>query len=477
MAEYEAVIGLEIHAQMTTKTKIFCACSTEFGKEPNSNVCPVCSGMPGVLPVMNEKVLEYAVKMGLAVDCEINRKSVFARKNYFYPDLPKGYQTSQFELPICGPGHIDIETSKGAKRIGITRIHMEEDAGKSIHSSSENVSFVDLNRACTPLLEIVSDPDMRSAEEAESYLRTLHCIITYLGICDGNMEQGSFRCDANVSIRPMGQVELGTRSELKNMNSFRNVRKAIEFEIKRQIDLVDDGEKVVQETRLYNADKGTTHTMRGKEEAHDYRYFPCPDLVPMVLKEEWIEAWGSELPELPAARRARLTDALGISDDDARLLVQDKAIADYFEAATKSYSGDSKKVANWTVGELLPWLAENETAVDSCKLSPESLAKLLTLVDGGLISVKIGKDIFADLCQNGADPEAFVKDKGLVQESDSDALGSVVDEVIAENPDEAERLRGGDKKIIGFLMGQIMKKTKGKANPGMVSKMLSDKLS
>ncbi len=477
MVEYEAVIGLEIHAQMTTKTKIFCACSTEFGKDPNTNVCPVCSGMPGVLPVMNEKVLEFAVKMGLAVDCEINRKSVFARKNYFYPDLPKGYQTSQFELPICGPGHIDIEAGGNVKRIGITRIHMEEDAGKSIHSSSENVSFVDLNRACTPLLEIVSDPDMRSAEEAESYLRTLHSIITYLGICDGNMEQGSFRCDANVSIRPKGQVELGTRSELKNMNSFRNVRKAIDFEIKRQIELVQDGEKVVQETRLYNADKDTTHSMRGKEEAHDYRYFPCPDLVPMVLKEEWIAAWKGELPELPAARRARFVDELGISDDAARLLVQDKAIADYFEAATKSYKGDSKKVANWTVGELLPWLAESETGANFCKLRPESLGKLLTLVDNGLISVKIGKDVFADLCQSGVDPETFVKDKGLVQESDSGALEAVVDEVIAENPDEAERLRGGDKKIIGFLMGQIMKKTKGKANPGMVSKMLADKLS
>lgn len=477
MAEYQAVIGLEIHAQMTTNTKIFCNCSTEFGKAPNTNVCPVCSGMPGVLPVMNEKVLEYATKMGLAVNCEINRKSVFARKNYFYPDLPKGYQTSQFELPICGLGHIDIETSKGEKRIGITRIHMEEDAGKSIHSTSENVSFVDLNRACTPLIEIVSEPDMRSAEEAEAYLRALHAIVTYLGICDGNMDQGSFRCDANISVMPKGATEFGTRAEIKNMNSFRNVRKAIDYEIQRQIDLVEDGEAVVQETRLYDADKGTTHSMRGKEEAHDYRYFPCPDLVPMVLKEEWIEQWGNELPELPAARRVRFVEDMKIPDADARLLVQDKDVADYFEAAAKAYGGDSKKVANWMVGELLPWLSETETSADSCKLTADNLVKLLKIVDGGLVSVKIGKDVFAGLCQSGDDPEAHVKGKGLVQESDSGALGTIVDEVIAENPAEADKVRGGDKKVIGFLMGQIMKKTKGKANPGMVSKMLAEKLS
>lgn len=476
MAEYQAVIGLEVHAQMTTKTKIFCNCSTEFGLEPNASVCPVCSGMPGVLPVMNEKVLEYAAKMGLAVNCEINRRSVFARKNYFYPDLPKGYQTSQFELPICGLGHIDIETGQGEKRIGITRIHMEEDAGKSIHSSTENVSFVDLNRACTPLLEIVSEPDMRSAEEAEAYLRALHAIITYLGICDGNMEQGSFRCDANVSIMPKGATEFGTRTELKNMNSFRNVKRAIEYEIQRQIDLVEDGEPVVQQTRLYNADKGTTHSMRGKEEAHDYRYFPCPDLVPMVLKEEWIEKWASELPELPAARRARFVQKLNVSEDDARLLVQDKAVADYFEEAATLYGGEAQKVANWMVGDLLPWLGESEAGMACCKLGAASLAKLLKLVDGGLISVKIGKDVFADLCASGEDPEGYVKAKGLVQESNTGALEAVVDAVIAENPAEADKVRGGDKKVIGFLMGQIMKKTKGKANPGMVSKMLADKL-
>ena len=480
-SRYEAVIGLEVHAQMTTRTKLFCNCSTSFGQEPNTNVCPVCSGMPGVLPVMNEKVLEFATKMGLAVNCEINRKSVFARKNYFYPDLPKGYQTSQFELPICGPGHIDIETGQGTRRIGITRIHMEEDAGKSIHSGSENKSFVDLNRACTPLLEIVSEPDMRSAEEAEAYLRALHAIITYLGICDGNMEQGSFRCDANVSVMPKGSDTFGTRAELKNMNSFRNVRKAIEYEIARQIDLVEDGEAVVQETRLFDADKGVTQAMRGKEEAHDYRYFPCPDLVPMVLEEEWIEQWKSELPELPAERRARFTADYGLPGDDARLLTQDKATADYFEAAANAYQedgqGEARKVANWVIGDLLPWLSARDSDQDVCKLAPDSLAKLLKLVDQGLISVKIGKDIFAELCETGTDPEVLVREKGLVQESDASALEAVVDEVIAENPDEAERVRGGDKKVVGFLMGQIMKKTRGKANPGVVSKLIQDKLS
>ncbi len=477
MSKYQAVIGLEIHAQMTTKTKLFCNCSTLFGCEPNSNVCPVCAGMPGVLPVMNEKVLEYAVKMGLAVHCKINTRSVFARKNYFYPDLPKGYQTSQFEEPICGLGYITIESSKGQKRIGITRIHMEEDAGKSVHSSSENCSFVDLNRAGTPLLEIVSEPDMRSAEEAEAYLHAVHSIITYLGICDGNMEQGSFRCDANVSIRPQGSSEFGTRTELKNMNSFRNVRRAIEYEISRQIDLVEDGGKVVQETRLYNAEKGTTHTMRGKEQAHDYRYFPCPDLVPMELPSEWIAAWEKELPELPAQRFARFVDTMALSEADARLLIQEKALADFFEESVQAYQGKAKKVAHWIIGDLLPWLNATQNSLAQCQLSPSNLAELLVLVDEELISIKIGKDIFAALCESGVAPKAYVKDKGLIQESDVSALEEIVNEVISENPLEADKVRAGDKKVIGFLMGQIMRKTAGKANPGLVSSILSKKLS
>lgn len=477
MARYETVIGLEVHAQLKTKSKLFCACSTEFGNEPNENVCPVCSGMPGVLPVMNEKVLEYAVKLGLAVNCEINRKSVFARKNYFYPDLPKGYQTSQFDLPICEHGRVEIETAAGRKTIGVTRIHMEEDAGKSIHSASENVSFVDLNRACVPLLEIVSEPDMRSAEEAVAYLRSLHSILRYLDICDGNMEQGSFRCDANVSIRPKGQEAFGTRAELKNMNSFRHVQKAIEYEVQRQIDLVEDGEAVIQETRLYNADKGTTHSMRGKEEAHDYRYFPCPDLVPMVLEESWIQGWGAELPELPEARRARFLEQYGLPGDAADQLTAERETADFFEAAVSSCTVEPKKIANWLMTDVARLLNDTGLTLVQCKGTPASLAALVALVEGGTVSAKSAKDILADVLREGKDPAALVKEKGLAQESDSGALEAIVDAVLAENPDEAERVRGGDKKVIGFLMGQIMRKTQGKANPGVVSKMIADKLS
>ncbi|MGE4293760.1 MAG: Asp-tRNA(Asn)/Glu-tRNA(Gln) amidotransferase subunit GatB [Desulfovibrio sp.] len=477
MAQYEVVIGLEVHAQLKTKSKLFCACSTEFGNEPNANVCPVCSGMPGVLPVMNERVLEYAVKLGLAVGCEINRKSVFARKNYFYPDLPKGYQTSQFDLPICEHGRIEIETPKGRKTIGITRIHMEEDAGKSIHSASENVSFVDLNRSCVPLLEIVSEPDMRSAEEAVAYLKSLHSILRYLDICDGNMEEGSFRCDANVSIRPMGQETLGTRAELKNMNSFRHVQKAIEYEVQRQIDLVEDGEQVIQETRLYNADKGTTHSMRGKEEAHDYRYFPCPDLVPMVLEEAWIERWGAELPELPEARRARFLEQYGLPGDAADQLTAERETADFFEEAVKSADAEPKKIANWLMTDVARLLNDTGLTLTRCQGTPASLAALVALVEGGTVSARSAKDILPEVLRDGANPQALVRQKGLVQESDSGALEAVVDAVIAENPAEAERVRGGDKKVVGFLMGQIMKKTQGKANPGVVGKMLAQKLS
>lgn len=477
MAQYEVVIGLEVHAQLKTESKLFCACSTRFGNDPNENVCPVCSGMPGVLPVMNEKVLEYAAKLGLAVDCEINRKSVFARKNYFYPDLPKGYQTSQFDLPICEHGRIVIETSKGRKTIGVTRIHMEEDAGKSIHSASENVSFVDLNRACVPLVEIVSEPDMRSAEEAVAYLKSLHSILRYLDICDGNMEQGSFRCDANVSIRPRGQKEFGTRTELKNMNSFRHVQKAIDYEIERQIDLVEDGEAVTQETRLYNADKGTTHSMRGKEEAHDYRYFPCPDLVPMVLDEAWIAQWRDELPELPTARRERFLLEYGLAEETAVQLTSERETADFFEVAARAATSKPKKIANWVMVDVAHLLNESGLSLAECKGSPEYLAALVDLVEGGTVSAKSAKDILSEVLRDGADPKALVKEKGLVQESDTGALEAVIEEVITENPDEAERVRAGDKKVIGFLMGQIMRKTQGKANPGVVSKMLAQKLS
>ena len=477
MTRYETVIGLEVHAQLKTQTKIFCSCSTKFGNEPNENVCPVCSGMPGVLPVLNEKVAEYASKMGLATGCEINLKSVFARKNYFYPDLPKGYQISQFELPICEHGRVDIEVGDEKKTIGVTRIHMEEDAGKNIHSAADNASFVDLNRTGVPLIEIVSEPDMRSAEEAVAYLKVIRSILLYLGICDGNMDEGSFRCDANISIRPYGQEEFGTRAELKNLNSFKHVLKAIEFEVDRQIDLVEDGEKVVQETRLYNADKGTTHSMRGKEEAHDYRYFPDPDLVPLVLEESWIETWRSELPELPSDKRLRFIEEFKLADYDAALLTGDMAVAEYYEATVEAYGGEAKKVTNWVIGELLPFCNESEIDACDCKLSSEKMAKLLKLVDDGTISVKIGKDIFSDLCASGDEPAEYVKAKGLVQVSDSGELEAMVDQVIADNPKEVEAYKGGKTKLISFFMGQIMRLSKGQANPGVVTKLFQDKLS
>ena len=477
MSRYETVIGLEVHAQLKTKTKIFCSCSTEFGKDPNENVCAVCSGMPGVLPVLNEKVAEYATKMGIATNCEINLKSVFARKNYFYPDLPKGYQISQFELPICEHGHVDIEVDDEKKRIGVTRIHMEEDAGKSIHSAADNASFVDLNRTGVPLIEIVSEPDMRSAEEAIAYLKEVRSVLLYLGICDGNMEEGSFRCDANISVRPYGQEEFGTRAELKNLNSFKHILKAIEYEVDRQIDLVEDGEKVVQETRLFNVDKGITQSMRGKEEAHDYRYFPDPDLVPLVLDEAWVKQWQSELPELPRDKRERFMVEYTLADYDAALITTDRTVAEYFEAAVKAYNGEAKKVTNWVVGELLPFCHEVESEACDVKLSPEKLAALLTLVDDGTISVKIGKDIFRDLCESGDDPAEYVKAKGLAQMSDSGELEAMVDQVIADNPSEVEAFKGGKKKLMSFFMGQVMRLSKGQANPGIVTKMIQEKLS
>lgn len=477
MSRYETVIGLEVHAQLKTQTKIFCSCSTKFGNEPNENVCPVCSGMPGVLPVLNEKVAEYATKMGLATKCMINLKSVFARKNYFYPDLPKGYQISQFELPICEHGHINIEVDGEKKRIGVTRIHMEEDAGKNIHSAADNASFVDLNRTGVPLIEIVSEPDMRSAEEAVAYLKEIRSILLYLDICDGNLEEGSFRCDANISIRPYGQEEFGTRAELKNLNSFKNILKAIDYEVGRQIDLVEDGEDVVQETRLYNADKGTTHSMRGKEEAHDYRYFPDPDLVPLVLEQEWVDTWQSELPELPSDKRVRFMDEYSLADYDAALVTGEHIVADYYEATVKAYKGEAKKVTNWVVGELLPFCHETEIQACDCLLSPEKMTALLGLVDDGTISVKIGKDIFRDLCESGDDPAGYVKAKGLVQVSDSGELEAMVDQVIADNPKEVEAYKGGKTKLISFFMGQVMRLSKGQANPGVVTKLFQEKLS
>lgn len=475
MRDYEVVIGLEVHAQLRTRSKIFCSCSTQFGAGPNENTCPVCTGMPGQLPVLNARAVEYAVKMAMAVDCTVNRRSLFARKNYFYPDLPMGYQISQFELPVAEHGHIVIHTEKGEKRIGITRIHMENDAGKNIHSSTDNASYVDLNRAGVPLIEIVSEPDMRSAEEAVAYLKSLRSILVYLGICDGNLEEGSFRCDANVSIRPRGQEEFGTRAELKNMNSFRNIQRAIEYEVERQIDLVEDGEQVVQETRLFDTVKGVTRSMRGKEEAHDYRYFPDPDLLPLIIEEEWMDKWRAELPELPEARCLRFQDVLGLPVYDAQVLTAEKEVADYFETALATYN-EPKKISNWVMGEILRELNDRGVTLDGCKLRPEDLAGLVKLVDDGMISGSMAKGVFKELFETGGDPEAYVKAKGLVQISDTSAIEGLVDEVLAENPSEVERYKGGDKKLTGFFVGQVMKKSKGKANPGLVNQLLAKKM-
>ena len=475
MRDYEVVIGLEVHAQLKTESKIFCSCSTRFGAGPNENTCPVCTGMPGMLPVLNARAVEYAVKMATAVDCTVNRRSLFARKNYFYPDLPMGYQISQFELPVAEHGHIDIHTDKGVKRIGITRIHMENDAGKNIHSPSDNASYVDLNRAGVPLIEIVSEPDMRSAEEAVAYLKSLRAILVYLGICDGNLEEGSFRCDANVSIRPRGQQEFGTRTELKNMNSFRNIQRAIEYEVGRQIDLVEDGEAIVQETRLFDAAKGVTRSMRGKEEAHDYRYFPDPDLLPLIIGEEQMEAWRAELPELPEARCRRYQETLGLPEYDALVLTAEKEVADYFEAALSAGS-DPKKLSNWVMGEVMRELNDRGTDLSACKVQPGELAALVRLVDDGVISGTIAKNVFKELFETGGNPEAHVKAKGLVQISDTSAIEGFVDEVLAENPAEVERYRGGDRKLTGFFVGQVMKKSKGKANPALVNQLLAKKI-
>ena len=477
MAAYEAVIGLEVHVQLATASKLFCSCPTTFGQPDNANVCEVCSGMPGALPVPNRQAVHFAALVGLATNCAINTRSIFARKNYFYPDLPSGYQISQFELPICEHGHLEVDVDGRRKRVGITRIHMENDAGKNIHAQGENLSYVDLNRAGTPLVEIVSEPDMRSAAEAVAYLKALYNIVTYLGVCDGNMEEGSFRCDANVSLRPVGTEPFGTRTELKNLNSFRNVQRAIEYEIARQQDVLDDGDKVVQETRLYDAVKNTTASMRSKEEAHDYRYFPDPDILPVDITEEEMTRWRAEMPELPHVRMARFVVMAGLPEAEAEVLVQSRGLADFFEAAAAK--ADPKKVANFVLGPLLRECnARGLSAADpsAWAMKPEALAELVRLVDGGTISAKIANDIFGDIFEQGVMPEAYVKEKGLVQISDTSALEAAVDEVIAANPAEVEAYRGGKTKLISFFVGQIMRATKGKANPALVNELLAKKL-
>jgi len=467
--EFETVIGLEIHAQLKTNSKIFCGCTTAFGNPPNTNTCPVCLGMPGVLPVLNKRVVEYAMKMALATNCAIGPMNQFARKNYFYPDLPKGYQISQFDLPIAEHGWVDIEVDGRTRRIGLTRIHMEEDAGKLIHDEREPVSYVDLNRTGVPLIEIVSEPDIRSPEEAAAYLKKLHAILRYLDICDGNMQEGSFRCDANISLRPVGQKEFGTRTELKNMNSFKNVQKALEFEVRRQRDLLLDGGKIIQETLLWDADRNVTNSMRSKEEAHDYRYFPDPDLVPVVIDKAWIDAVRATLPELPDDRKMRFVEQLGLSDNDASVLTSSKELADYFEAALAKYA-NGKKLANWLMTELMR-LMKGEEAMDisQCPVSPENLAALLAMIDTGTISGKIAKTVFEEMMASGKDPESVVKEKGLVQMSDQGEIMAIVREIIAANPEQAQQFREGKTKVMGFFVGQLMKQTGGKANPGMAN--------
>ncbi|MGI6656274.1 MAG: Asp-tRNA(Asn)/Glu-tRNA(Gln) amidotransferase subunit GatB [Desulfobulbus sp.] len=472
--EFETVIGLEVHAQMNTKSKIFCSCSTEFGAPPNTHTCPVCLAMPGTLPVLNRKVVESAIKLGVATGSTLNRWNRFARKNYFYPDLPKGYQISQFEKPICEHGRLTIEVEgHPPKTIGITRIHMEEDAGKLVHDEREAVSYVDLNRAGMPLLEIVSEPDMRSPEEAVAYLRQLHAIVRYLDICDGNMQEGSFRCDANISLRPVGQERFGTRTELKNMNSFRNVQLALEYEQRRQRDILLEGGEVVQQTLLWNPDKARTEPMRGKEEAHDYRYYPDPDLVPVQLDEAWIEEVASCLPELPETRRNRFLHDFALPADDATLLTASRELADYFEAVCRIFD-QPRKVANFIGTELLREYGPERIA--DCPVQPDQLARLLRLIEEGTISGKIAKTVFAEMLASGDDPEQIVESKGLVQMSDEDELAAIVREILAANPDQVRQFREGKTKVMGFFVGQLMKKTRGQANPQLANTLFMREL-
>lgn len=468
--EYEPVIGLEVHAQLKTQSKIFSSSSTKFGAPPNSQVNPLCLGMPGVLPVLNSKVLELAVKAALATDCEIKLTSRFARKNYFYPDLPKGYQISQYEEPFSVNGWLEVEAEGETKKIRIKRIHLEEDAGKLIHEDSATDSFVDLNRAGTPLIEIVTEPDIRSSEEAVSYVRKIRSIMRYIGVCDGNMEQGSLRCDANISVRKKGSQELGTKTEIKNLNSFRFIQKAVDYEIKRQAELIENGKSIIQETRLFDSEKGKTSSMRTKEDAHDYRYFPDPDLPPVVLEKSWVESLKRSLPELPDHRLKRFLSDYKLSPDDAKILTSSRELADYFEKCLESFDSP-KELSHWIITEMLREV-DPESGISENPVTPEMLGELLNLIQNGTINRKIAKEIFPEMIAKNRRAEDIIKQKGIKQISDGSEIEDVVRRVLTDNPKEVDRYTSGDNKLMGFFVGQVMKLTQGRANPRLVNEAI-----
>lgn len=474
--EWETVIGLEVHVQLSTQSKIFSGAATAYGAEPNTQACAIDLGLPGVLPVLNQAVIEHAIRLGLALDARIAPESVFARKNYFYPDLPKGYQISQLDLPVVSQGKLDITVDGQQKTIHITRAHLEEDAGKSLHEDFHGMTGIDLNRAGTPLLEVVSEPELRSAKEAVAYLKALHSLVRYLGISDGNMQEGSFRCDANVSVRPRGQAEFGTRTEIKNVNSFRFVERAIEYEVERQIDLIESGGTVVQETRLFDANKNETRSMRSKEEANDYRYFPDPDLLPVVIEHAQIEQIRSTLPELPWEKQQRFAAEYRLSEDDAALLSGTRELAEFFEQTVATTQASAKVVANWINGELSARLNNDGIEIDHCPVAPERLAQLLDRIADNTVSGKIAKTILDELWRSDANADDIIEAKGLKQITDTGAIEAIIDEIVANNPGQVEQYRAGKEQVLGFFVGQVMKATQGKANPGQVNQLLKAKL-
>ncbi len=474
--QWETVIGLEIHAQLSTKSKIFSGASTAYGAEPNTQACAVDLGLPGTLPVLNQQAVRYAVKFGLAIGAHIAPYSIFSRKNYFYPDLPKGYQISQFDKPIVGLGEIDIDVDGQVKTIGVTRAHLEEDAGKSLHEDFHGKTGVDLNRAGTPLLEIVSEPDMRSAADAVAYVKKLHSLVQYLGVCDGNMQEGSFRCDVNISMRPMGQEEFGTRAEIKNLNSFRFIEKAIAHEVERQVDILESGGKIVQETRLYDSDKDETRSMRSKEEANDYRYFPDPDLLPVVISEQLLNEMRDELPELPGAKKQRFKEQYDLSEYDAELLTAQRELADYYEVAVSYAAGEAKLIANWVMGELSAGLNQHNLDIANSPVNAEQLGGLIKNIADQTISGKIAKVVFEKLWNSEATADEIIEQDGLKQISDTGALEKIIDQLMLDNEDQVAQFRAGKTKVLGFFVGSIMKQTQGKANPQQVNQLLQKKL-